>query len=100
MDKCDSHDDCFRRLYKKVDGMDDKLDRLFGELHNRLHDGDVRFVQLEMRLAQCEKTLASSVSGRFDIKQKLMSTAFDVLKLVIIGVLGAAYWAVINGYGK
>lgn len=100
MNKCDSHDDCFHRLYTQVEGMDDKLDRLFGELHNRLHDGEVRFVQLEMRLAHCEKTIASSVSGRFDIKQKLVNTAFDVLKLAIVGILGAAYWAFMNGYGK
>ncbi|MCD8350248.1 MAG: hypothetical protein LUC93_06520 [Planctomycetaceae bacterium] len=98
MEKCASHDDCFNRLYTKVDGMDDKLDRLFGELHKRLHDGDVKFVQIEMRLALCEETLAKSQTTKTDMKQKAISAIFDLVKLAVVALFGAAFWAVANGY--
>jgi exonuclease VII large subunit len=120
-DKCDSHDDCFKRLYGKVEAMDEKLDRFIESIRERLHNGDlrferiemhldqlaktlvhdndVRFTQLEMRLAQCEKDLEERSSGRSDVKQKLVSSAIDILKLGIIGIGSAAVWAFANGYG-
>ncbi len=126
-DKCDSHDDCFKRLYGKVEVMDGKLDRFMEEIRNRLHDGDLRFKELEMRfrefemrlaqsekalahevdarlveismrLAPCEKALAERSSGHSDVKQKLIASAIDILKLAIIGIGSAAVWAFANGY--
>lgn len=108
-EKCDSHDDCFGRLYNRMEGMDsrlcakmesidDKLDRQFRDLHNRLHEGDLRFAQFEMRLAQCEKTLSTSQSGKLDIRRKAVGVAFDLLKLAVIALFGAACWAFANGY--
>ncbi len=97
-DKCDSHDDCFKRLYAKVEAMDEKLDRIVEEIRNRLHDGDIRFKEFEMRLALCEKALTERSEGRSDVKQKLVSSAIDILKLAVIGIGSAAVWAFANGY--
>ncbi len=98
MNKCDSHDECFKRLYGKIEAMDEKLDHIVEEIRNRLHDGDLRFERFDMRLALCEKILAERSSGRSDVKQKLMGGAIDLLKLALIGIGGAAAWAFANGY--
>ncbi len=100
MDKCDSHDDCFKRLYGKVEAIDEKLDRLMEGIRNRMHDGDLRFERLEMRLSLCEKTLEERSEGHSDVKQKLVSSGIDLLKLAVIGIGGAAVWAFANGYLK
>ncbi len=97
-EKCDSHDDCFKRLYGKVEGMDEKLDRFFDKLQTRLHEGDLRFKEFEMRLTLCEKALAERSSGHSDVKQKLIAGAIDILKLAVIGIGSAAVWAFANGY--
>ncbi|MCD8350093.1 MAG: hypothetical protein LUC93_05705 [Planctomycetaceae bacterium] len=98
MDKCDSHDESFRRLYAKIEGMDDKLERISCALTNRLHDGDVRFVQIEMRLDQTDKAVTDLISGRTDLKQRIVTIAFDLIRFATVGVLGAACWAFMNGY--
>ncbi len=100
MDKCDSHDDCFKRLYGKVEAIDEKLDRLMEGIRNRMHDGDLRFERLEMRLSLCEKTLEERSEDHSDVKQKLVSSGIDLLKLAVIGIGGAAVWAFANGYLK
>lgn len=97
-DKCDSHDDCFKRLYAKVEGMDGKLDRIVENLRERLHDGDLRFKEFEMRLARCEEQLKASTSGRMDVKRKLTGGVIDLLKIAVMGIVGAALWAFANGY--
>lgn len=96
--KCDSHDQCFQRLYTKVEAMDEKLDRIADGLRDRLHDGDVRFERLEMRLAQCEKALAERASGHSDVRQKIIGSIIDLIKLAVVGIGGAAAWAYANGY--
>ncbi len=98
-EKCDSHDDCFKRLYGKIEAMDEKLDRIVDEIRNRLHDGDLRFERFDMRLALCEKALAERSEGRSDVKQKLIAGAIDILKIAVIGIGSAAAWAFANGYG-
>ena len=97
-DKCESHDDCFKRLYGKVEDIDEKLDRITEKLGDRMHDGDLRFERMEMRLALCEKALAERSEGHSDVKQKLVAGAIDILKLAIIGIGSAAVWAFANGY--
>lgn len=119
-EKCDSHDDCFKRLYGKVEAIDDKIDNLFNKLHTRLHEGDLRFVQIEMQIeqmkqqfemrlvqitqqfemrqAQMEKTLSALLASKTDIKQRALGIAFDVVKLGVMGIIGAAGWAFANGY--
>ncbi len=97
-EKCDSHDDCFKRLYGKVEGMDEKLDRFFDKLQTRLHEGDLRFKEFEMRLARCEEQLKASTSGRMDVKRKLTGGVIDLLKMAVIAIAGAALWAFANGY--
>ncbi len=68
-------------------------------IRTRMHDGDLRFERLEMRLSLCEKTLAERSSDRSDVKQKLVSGGIDLLKLAVIGIASAAIWAFANGYG-
>ncbi len=97
-DKCDSHDDCFKRLYGKIEAMDEKLDRFMEGIRERLHDGDLRFKEVEMRLAHCEKALTERSEGHSDVKQKFVSAAIDILKLAVVGIGGAAAWAFANGY--
>ncbi len=97
-DKCTSHDECFKRLYNKIENMADKLDSIADDLRERLHSGDVRFERLEMRLAQCEKALAERASGHSDVRQKIIGSIIDLIKLAVVGIGGAAAWAYANGY--
>jgi hypothetical protein len=108
-EKCSSHDECFKRLYSKMETMDvkldrrnetmdEKLDRIMDEFRNRMHEGDLRFKEIEMRLARCEEQLRASASGRSDVRQKLVGSGIDLLKAGVIALVGAAAWAFANGY--
>ncbi len=97
-EKCDSHDDCFKRLYQKIEAMDEKLDRFMEGIRERLHAGDVRFKEIEMRLDRCEEQLKTSASGRMDTKRKLTGGMIDLLKIGVLAIIGAAMWAFANGY--
>ncbi len=97
-EKCDFHDQCFSRLYSKVEAMDEKLDRIADGLRDRLHDGDVRFERLEMRIDHLEKAQAERSSGHSDVRQKIIGSVIDLIKLAVVGIGGAAAWAFANGY--
>ncbi len=97
-EKCDSHDDCLGRIHKRIEAILEKLDGIKDDLHEWRTAVDVRFVQIEMRLALCEKALAERSSGHSDVKQKLIAGAIDILKLAVIGIGSAAAWAFANGY--
>ena len=97
-EKCDSHDDCLGRIHKRIEAIFEKLDGIKDDLHEWRTAVDVRFVQIEMRLALCEKAIAERSEGRSDVKQKLVAGAIDILKTGILFGIGAAAWAVANGY--
>ncbi len=97
-EKCDSHDDCFKRLYTKMEKVLEKLDLMSDDIRDQLHAGDVRFTKIEMRLDEIEKSLSKRSSGHSDVKQKLIASAIDILKLAVIGIGSAAAWAFANGY--
>ncbi len=119
-EKCASHDDGFKRIHERLDKMFEGIEHIKDDIHRRLGEGEVRFkelemriaqyektvahaadvrsTQLEMRIAQCEKALAERSSGRSDAKQKMVAAAIDILKLGIISIAGAAVWAFANGY--
>ncbi len=98
-EKCDSHDDCLGRIHKRIEAILEKLDGIKDDLHEWRTAVDVRFVQIEMRLVACEKALAERSEGHSDVKQKLIGGVVDLLKMAVIAGIGAAVWALRNGYG-
>ncbi len=59
---------------------------------------DAHPAEISVRRAPCEKALTEHLSGRSDVTQKLVSRGIDLLKMTVIGIVGAALWAFANGY--
>lgn len=96
-DKCEAHDACIGRIHDTLDEIRDEIRKGNDEVRGLLHEGALVHTRHEMRIAQCEEKIGTSGT---DWKGLFVRLGFGLLEKGVILVLGMAYWAHMNGFGK